>query len=471
MPTGCQYRGSPPKFLRRSASSFDVLTATLPSASMPSATSNPGSRSKVFVHDDIHNSNNVCWTRDQFLRSTKASSSLNGVSTRITDILDLNDRDIHAQHCPLGRLSHTTSASCTFSVLSHPASLGTVSNSCDNIELSCGAAVHASSPASVMAAFPATVTAPRCHRNAKGIYDKADQPPREQALSREYFTTSSSLTRGLSSSSAAPRMMSRRSFNQLLEETRRRSRCNSQPTKSVPSHWSMDHIGTQVSSTPVRVASRTSSLSPLVESNSSATREKDEDPRDDVSETIQQLEQLADQVRAVTAMSVSRSPTRRGFCEAFATSSEESLPSTLHPPLLSRTPTPVCLNNHLRVHVPQIVVTLPSSEHIPSFGGDSSSPRDSVAGSEELSEEIRWINDYGRWGSPTSSHEDSGSDDSSESDVSSLFVAGEGEGLSDSETICTSPPTSPRGDDTKVCSSHSSASTIILTCMVSIAFF
>ncbi|KAI0091653.1 hypothetical protein BDY19DRAFT_991337 [Irpex rosettiformis] len=304
-----------------------------------------------------------------------------------------------------------------------------------------------------MTTFPAAVTAScilQDNQHVVNIDGKTDQPPREQAfaLSRP-LTSSSPLARG-SPAPAVPRTMSRRSFTQLLEETRRRSHCNGQLTRSVPGHWSMDHIGPTSASmlirTPAAPPPRKSSLSSSAALTGPVTGEVETDTKDDISETIHQLEQLAQRVRAVTAetvLSVSRSPTRRGFCTVSATSSDESLSSTIKP----STPRGHRSTTALDAYVPQIVVTLPSSENIPSDSASSGSQSSSMSDSEETTEEVRWVNEYGSWGSPSSSHEDSGSDDSLESDVSSLFIAGEGEGLSDSDTICTSPPTSPRGDD------------------------
>ncbi|KAI0825701.1 hypothetical protein BC629DRAFT_16284 [Irpex lacteus] len=477
--------------LRHSTSASAIPPRRLPSPSVM-----PATQSRPFVTNDIPQFNPTH-------RSTVAASA-----TR--DILEHNDKGILPPHDP----SHTT----PFSTFSHPSIPDTAPTPHGHIERPTIPPVHASSPSSAsLSALPTPATSPRVDLRATttpayvsisriGIMNEDIDGTTEEAeveAAREPTSIPIDLPSNISispvgyappspsTSPGAPRTMSRRFFTQLLEETRRRSRCTSQPTHSSSSSSPGFSTTTNLPSSPtlstivVSPPPRKSSLRPSVSAYPLGAHSNNASAEDIcITETIHQLEQLAERVR-LSSRSTSvllASPTRTGFPKRSA--SVESLVDVCMrspTPALTPTPLPTLSRGHHGVEVvrvPHIVVTLPSSEDVPSCDSDTSSESsptvssDSDSGSEEGSvpEDVRWIAEYGRWSSATGSSSGSGSssqegsssssqdgeddidndNDSEESDVSSLFVDGgddgEGEG-DDTDTLCTSPPTSPRGHD------------------------
>lgn len=285
-----------------------------------------------------------------------------------------------------------------------------------------------------------------------------------------------------------PRMVSRRSFARLLEETQRRSR-SSDAVRSQPAQRHWDHLfGSDAPKSPVAAVikppPRTSSLfaqdMPWVATEGSST-ESDLDMK--AADTLDQLEELA---RAASTLPVIPSPIRRNFAipercispcppSSDDDASDEACSSgapiyvlpdpTLPLSITRRTSRSIgdelyALHRPTRTHahrprqrprVPEIVITVPSCEDV----GASPQQQEQGESAEDEADEVRWVEEYGRWMFPGDAGDEDASMDSSdaESDVSSLFISYP---FSDQSSVCTSPPTSPPADGSKVCDSITS---------------
>ncbi|KAI0704246.1 hypothetical protein BC835DRAFT_809957 [Cytidiella melzeri] len=408
--------------LRHSAS-FDMTSQRLPLARASSASSSSLDCSNAPINY-VSASQSQSRTNAAFPR---ASTLVNGISK-----FALNNVALPS---PAGSLNHTISAPDQVPVIteSHIQRPGPQTD------------VQASSSSSV------NIIAMRVFSPVLGSSTSTDL----QTCSKEddHKRLDSSRTTSSQLDPPAPRVMSRRSFAQLLEETRRRNRSNSQPTTPTLAHWTTHPCATpDLPSTLITPPPRTSSLSSrttLTPGLSSVHKSQDSEQ---VNETIEELEQLAQRVRAVSGVSGSRSPTRRGFsnlarCDSPRTPltySEEERISDSRMASLSRTTPPQTsptrgiassisyVTRYLqqsarrRLPLPQIVITLPSSDDV-------------VVASSETEDEVRWVDGYGKW----SSHDHSTDNSDAESDVSSLFIAEE---CSDSSSACTSSPSSPPSD-------------------------
>jgi hypothetical protein len=237
------------------------------------------------------------------------------------------------------------------------------------------------------------------------------------------------------SNSDLPRVISRRSFAQLLEETRRRSRCYSQPILFVPDRK------TTIYTTPADVF-----ITPPPRSSSLIAKARGRDP-------IEELEELAQHVWVANALSVSRSPSRCGFSTLAGNispsgSSQELL--CISPANRRITSTSARRDHSLLscITLPEIMITRPSSE--------------SMIVCDVLSDDDvgQWADEHSQCGRKDCTSDTSVDYSDADSEPSSLFIA---ESIIDTDSISTSPPGSPLAGDSLVRHLMSRPSVVVLS--------